>query len=251
MLGLQSKIPASPINVLADFAGGGITSAFGICVALIERKRSGKGQVIDCSMAEASSYVASWLTRSQKKPLWGKKQSYFSLLLDTGVFFYDTYETSDGRLMSVGALEPKFFKNFVQTLGLDDLKQYGGDDDESRKIVANVFKTKTQQEWTQIFEDVDACVFPVLNWQDADQHPHNMYRKAFVDKSLTDGIVVPAPAPVLSRTPGISATVKGVLGSVENNVAIMKMLQEIGYSENDVKELENDGILELAKESKM
>lgn len=108
MLGRQSEKPTAPVNLLADFAGGGLMCAFGICIALLERERSGLGQVVDCSMTEGAAYVASWLTRSQKSPVWGQKRG--ENLLDTGAFFYDTYETSDKQFMSVGALEPEFIK---------------------------------------------------------------------------------------------------------------------------------------------
>lgn len=249
MLGRKTEKPTAPINLLADFAGGGLMCAFGICIALLERERTGNGQVIDASMTEGAAYVASWLTRSQKMPIWGQKRG--ENLLDTGAFFYDTYETKDKQFMSVGALEPQFYRNFIDTLGLSDIEQYGGDNTKNRDRVATAFKTKTQKEWSDIYEKIDACVFPVLDWNTADEYPHNIHRKAFVDKKYTDGTVVPSPAPILSVSPGKSGAIKGLLTSVENNLAILEMLQQIGYSKDDVKNLEKEGVLELPSESKL
>lgn len=249
MLGRIGEKPTAPINLLADFAGGGLMCAFGICIALLERERSGRGQIVDSSMTEGAAYVGSWLMRSQRMPIWGRQRG--ENLLDTGAFFYDTYETQDGKYMSVGALEPQFYQQFVDALGLNDMEQYGGDNAVNRERVADVFRTRSQQEWSDIFETMDACVFPVLDWNVADEHPQNRLRQSFVDRRLTDGAVVPAPAPVLSRTPGESAAVLGQLSAVENRRAVLEMLLEIGYSEADVRQLQNDGVLELSVGAKL
>lgn len=232
-LGEKESKPKPPINLIADFAGGGLLCAFGICVALLERSRSGKGQVIDHSMTEGAAYVASWLMRSRDLPIWGQKRG--GNMLDGGAFFYDTYETKDRKFMSVGAIEPQFFERFVNGLGLNDLDQF--DDNEAAKVkVAEKFKTKTQQEWTAIFEDIDACVFPVVEWDEARLHRQNLSRNSFVKE--TDN-VVPIPAPILSRTPAKST----VLKESSDAETIESLLKEIGVGKDEIEELRNDGAL--------
>lgn len=202
----------------------------------MERQRSGKGQIVDCSMTEGAAYVGSFLTRSQKLPIWGGQRG--ENILDGGAFFYGNYETSDGKFMSVGALEPQFYDEFVNVLGLADLEQSGALSTNAREQVKRIFKTKTQKEWSDIFEKLDACVFPVLDWQDADQHPQNIERKTFAPKHLTDDDVVANPAPKLSRTPGVSS-VLNALPDYEAQVA--QILEEIGLDEPDIRKLYEDG----------
>lgn len=210
--------------------------AFGILAALVERQRSGKGQIVDCSMTEGAAYVGSFLTRSQKLPIWGGRRG--ENILDGGAFFYGNYETSDGKFMSVGALEPQFYDEFVKVLGLSDLEQTEALSPDARHKVQHIFKTKTQQEWSHIFEALDACVFPVLDWQDADQHPQNVARKTFAPKHSTDNDVVANPAPKLSRTPGVSS-VLNALPAYDEQVA--QILAEVGLEESDIRKLYDDG----------
>lgn len=229
----------------ADFAGGGLLCAFGILAALVERHRSGLGQIVDCSMSEGAAYVGSFLTRSQNLPIWGGGRG--ENMLDGGAFFYRNYETSDGKFMSVGALEPQFYQEFIQTLGVGNLDQSEAFSSDARKIVEDKFKTKTQKEWTAIFEKLDACVFPVLDWYDANQHPHNRERKSFVDKHLTDDVVVANPAPHLSRTPATSS----VLNKMdEYDEHVSDILGEIGFNATDISNLYEEGAL-IGNKSKL
>lgn len=237
-LGQKESKPTPPVNLLADFAGGGLLCAFGICAALLERSRSGKGQVIDHSMTEGAAYVASWLMRSRELPIWGSVRG--DNMLDGGSFFYGTYETKDKKFMSVGAIEPQFFNEFINGLGLD-ISQFG--ENETAKVrVAEKFKTKTQQEWTEIFEDIDACVFPVVEWEDAKFHRQNRSRESFVQDTKS---CIPTPAPILSRTPAKSSVLKEQ--AVEESVE--SLLKEIGVQKDEIEELCNDGVLLL--ESKL
>lgn len=247
MLGRHGEPPTAPINLLADFAGGGLLCALGICMALLERHRSGKGQVIDCSMTEGAAYVGSWLTRSQKLPIWGHPRG--QNMLDGGAWFYGTYETSDGMYMAVGAIESQFFAEFCRVLGLDaDTEQFDDATGEARAKVADIFRTKSQSEWTRLFEHTDACVYPVLNWQDAHKYQQNKERNAFVDANATDGAVVPTPAPKLSRTPAIS----GVLREKANDAPKAEdLLRELNLSQKEVNELCEEGILTLPINAKL
>lgn len=233
LFGRKGERPTAPINLAADFAGGGLLCAFGILAALLERHHSGKGQIVDHAMVEGAAYVGSWLIRSQNLPVWGKPRG--ENILDTGAHFYDTFETKDGKYMSVGALEPQFYKKLLQGLDLEgNIAQYD-DDDKARHLVEAVFRTKTRDEWTDIFSNRDACVFPVLELNEVNQYTHNRERKAFLDRSETKyDQLVPNPAPKLSRTPASSGALvehKDELQMVED------ICQEIALGTEDVAEL--------------
>lgn len=234
------------IKFPADFAGGGLLCAFGILAAIVERHGSGKGQIIDCSMTEGAAYVGSWLTQSRGMPFWhgGRGEN----MLDGGAFFYGAYETSDGKYMSVGALEPQFYEEFMRILGLD-LDQFDPNTDKCREEVQRIFKTKTQTEWNELFENVDACVFPVLDWQNADQYPHNNARKSFVAKELTENVVVPAPAPLLSRTPAVSSVQKNVTQDYLKQVE--EIFKENGLKTSEIQRLHDEKALFLPANSKL
>lgn len=233
-------------SFIADFAGGGLLCAFGILAALLERIHSGKGQIVDCSMTEGAAYVASWLFRSRDLPIWRGERG--ENLLDGGAFFYRTYETSDGKYMSVGALEPQFYNEFINTLRVD-FNQFDLDNEKCAEEIQRIFKTKTQSEWAEIFEGIDACVFPVLDWETADQHPHNSGRKVFVPKNLTDGSVVPAPAPLLTRTPAKSSVVSNE--STDYLEQVKAILSDHGLNEKDIVSLHKNGALILPTQSKL
>lgn len=246
MLGRYGEPPHAPINLIADFAGGGLLCALGICIALLERHRSGRGQTIDCSMSEGAAYVGSWLTQSQTLPIWGQPRG--KNLLDGGTYFYNTYETEDGKYMSVGALEPQFFAKFTEILGLGDVNQFDEDTDELTKRVQNIFKTKTQDEWTKLFEHTDSCVYPVLDWKEAHLYQHNKERNAFVDQSQTDGMVVATPAPKLSRTPAISRILKHTSDYATEVQAIFK---ELNLSNKEICDLCDSGVVVLPTDAKL
>ncbi|XP_019561771.2 alpha-methylacyl-CoA racemase [Aedes albopictus] len=233
LFGRKGERPTAPINLAADFAGGGLLCAFGILAALLERHHSGKGQIVDHAMVEGAAYVGSWLIRSQNLPVWGKPRG--ENILDTGAHFYDTFETKDGKYMSVGALEPQFYKELLQGLDLEgNIAQYD-DDDKARHLVEAVFRTKTRDEWTDIFSNRDACVFPVLELNEVNQYTHNRERNAFLDRSETkDDQLVPNPAPKLSRTPASA----GALAEQKDELQMVEEIcQEIALGPEDVAEL--------------
>lgn len=246
MLGrVTTGAPMPPVNVLADMAGGGLMCALGICMALLERHSSGRGQIVDASMVEGTAYVASWLTRSQRRlPMWGEQRG--GNTLDGGRFFYDCYETQEsGKFMSVGALEPQFFAAFVKALGLPELQQHVASaevNERNREIVAERFRSKTQAEWTAVFEGIDACVFPVLDWREAPLVEHNAERGVYLDGDDSD---VAAPAPRLSRTPAVSSVLRSKRcgRSDDDDQSWMEVLQEIGIVGEEVRQLHEDGAL--------
>lgn len=235
----KNKPPTPPINMLADFAGGGLMCAFGILVALLERHTSGKGQVVDASMVEGAAYVGTWMYTSQDLPLWGRPTGENTL--DGGSHFYRTYRTSDGKYMAVGALEPKFYTQLLDGLGLDpdEVPQFG-DADQLSQLLASKFSQHTQMHWCRVFDSRDACVSPVLSMQEAPNHPHNVARKSFVHSP--DGKPVPQPAPRLTRTPGVVGR-GGIRPHLGEHTAVI--LKEIGYTKSDIQALIDSGIAKL------
>lgn len=243
MLGRKDGPPTPPINLLADFAGGGLMCSLGITLALLERSRSGKGQVIDCNMVEGAAYVGAWLYTSRDLNIW--KQQRGTGWLDSGAHFYDTYETLDGRYMAVGAVEPHFYHEFVTLLGLDPDEVGQFDDfDEMKLVIQKRFKERTQEDWCKVFDGKDACVTPVLTRDEAPHHPHNADRKSFVPTG-TEGQYEPVPAPRLSRTPGsiIEDAKSPVIGQ-----HTLEILSELGYSQEDIKGLIQAKAVMQAKE---
>lgn len=236
LFGRYDQKPTPPVNFAADFAGGGLTCAFGIVMALYERSRSNVGQVVDASMVEGSAYLGSWLFRSQNLlNLWGNIRG--KNILDSGAHFYDTYETKDKLYMCVGALEPQFYEIFLEKLGLssDEVSQYENFEANRQKI-AEIFKRKTRAEWCAVFDGTDACVTPVLSLKDAALHSHNRERQAF---STLGDQVSPNPAPRLSRTPGVSMSASRNIKPGENTIEI---LRELEYQPDEIDDILTNGI---------
>lgn len=243
-LGRYNEKPTPPVNLLADFGGGGLLCALGIVLALFERTKSNKGQIIDCSMVEGVAYLSSWLFRSQKLPIWGNERGLN--ILDTGSHFYDTYETKDGKFLAVGALETQFYKILTDHLKSNDLSDQWSDFSKKKKIITDIFKTKTRDEWCEIFDNVDACVTPVLDKTEVGDHVHNKERESFT--RLTDGTIIPNPAPKLSRTPGVT---KAKVSHVENGFNSEEILLELGYNKEEIKELDLNGVIKIITSSKL
>lgn len=247
MFGRQNEKPTAPINFAADFAGGALSCAFGICVALLERHRSGQGQIVDSTMVEGSAYVGSWLFRSRNLPIWSGERG--ENLLDTGHHAYDTYETKDGKFMSVGAIEPQFYAELLRGLCLtaEDAPHFSDIEKNIRKFT-ELFKTKTQREWCDIFDSLDACVFPVLDYKDAHLHDHNQANKSFAKVNDT---VVPLPAPKLSRTPGQSGVYSSEHQKDPTTMA-KEILSEIGITSSDeLKKMHEENALILNDGAKL
>ncbi|KAF0766793.1 alpha-methylacyl-CoA racemase [Aphis craccivora] len=240
LYGSKDTKPVPPVN-FSEFAGGSMVCVMGILMAVIERYKSGKGQVVEANITEGISYVGSWLMSSQDSMIWGKSKG--ENLLDGGMHFYDTYETKDGKWMAVGAIEPAFYREFIEGLGLniDEVEQMDNFQS-NREIIANKFKEKTRDEWSNIFDSKDACVTPVLELDEVDQHPHNASRNSFMRK---DNVVVPIPAPKLSATPGVSSSNKPIAVSGQNT---REILESIGYTQMEITKLfQNKTIFEDSK----
>jgi alpha-methylacyl-CoA racemase len=197
-LGRAGQPPTPPINVLADFAGGGMLLAFGIACAAFERETSGLGQVVDAAMVDGAALMLTPFYAARASGFWGERGTNF---LDTGAHFYEVYETADARHVAVGAIEPKFYGELLARLGLD-ASELGDQWDTSswpanKERLAAVFRTRTRDEWCAALEHTDACFAPVLTPVEAPAHPHNVARRTFLD---LDGVPQPAPAPRFSRS---------------------------------------------------
>ncbi len=193
--------PTPPINLVGDFGGGGMLMAFGVACALVESARSGQGQVIDAAMVDGAAALMAMVWGFQALGIWGPAGTN---VLDTGAPFYDTYETSDGKFISLGSLEPQFYAELVTRLGLTDELELAGQmnqttwADQRDKFTA-LFLTKTRDEWCEVLEMTDVCFAPVLTMSEAAEHPHLKARNTIVEDH---GVMQPAPAPRFSRTPG-------------------------------------------------
>ncbi|KAF2882411.1 hypothetical protein ILUMI_23781 [Ignelater luminosus] len=246
LFGRFGEKPLFPVNAVADFAGGGLMCALGIILALFERQSSGIGQVVDCNMVEGSAYLGSWLYRSQNLPIWGNPRG--KNIIDSGAHFYETYETKDGKFMAVGAIEPQFYKQLLEGLGLteENVPQFP-DFERGKQIFTAKFLEKTQDEWSKIFDGRDACVTPILSLDEAPKHEHNTERKSFI-QSWNNGRMVPIPAPILCRTPGESQCVNPPPQRGQQTEMILK---DLGYDKDGISKLENDGVIETYKMSKL
>ncbi len=232
-IGEKGGKPVPPLNLVGDFGGGGMLLAFGLVCGMLEASRSGQGQVVDAAMVDGTAaLMAGFFSMG----------SFFTdqrgtNLLDGGAHFYNTYETKDGEHICVGAIEPQFYKLLVEHAGVD-AERFGQQMDGAKwdgyKVeLAEVFKTRTRDEWCEIMEGTDICFAPVLSIREAPEHPHNKERQTFVE---VDGLVQPAPAPRFSRTvpeirhparhPGEDSA--GVLGSSGFDAFEIVELQEKG-----------------------
>jgi len=200
-IGRAGGPPVAPLNLVADFGGGGMLLAFGMVCGLLEAQRSGEGQVVDAAMVDGAAVLMTMFHAFTAMGIWSEERG--TNLLDTGAHFYDTYETADGKWVSVGSIEPQFYAELLRLTGLDADPDFVGQMDRSRwpalkARLAEVFATKTRDEWCAVMEGTDVCFAPVLSIGEAPRHPHNVHRGTFVEVA---GIVQPGPAPRFSRTP--------------------------------------------------
>jgi alpha-methylacyl-CoA racemase len=199
-LGRYGDRPVPPLNLVGDFGGGGMLLAFGVACALIETQRSGKGQVVDAAMVDGAAVLMTMFHAFRAMGIWEDTRG--NNLLDTGAYFYEVYETQDGKYVSIGSLERQFYEVLLDKLGLTDDPSMPRQHDKAewpamKQRFAEIFKTKTRDEWCAIFDGTDACFAPVLSMSEAPEHPHNQHRGTFVERN---GVTQPAPAPRYSRT---------------------------------------------------
>lgn len=198
-IGRADEPPPPPLNLVGDFGGGAMMLAFGILCALLEAKSSGRGQVVDAAMTDGSALLGALMYGLKASGRWSVARG--ANLLDGAAHFYDTYECADGKYVALAAIEPQFYAELLTLLGIDDA-DFAPQMDASRwsalklKVAARI-KSKTRAEWSAVLEGSDACFAPVLDMDEAPEHPHNAARNAFIQ---IDGVMQPAPAPRFSRT---------------------------------------------------
>ncbi|HEY3144471.1 MAG TPA: CaiB/BaiF CoA-transferase family protein [Acidimicrobiales bacterium] len=234
-LGRAGDPPTPPINLIGDFGGGGMLLAIGLLAAVFEAQRSGQGQVVDAAMVDGSALLMTMTHSFRAMGMWQDERG--TNLLDTGAHFYDVYETSDGQYMSVGAIEPQFYAALLQGLGLEK-EELPWQHDRAhwpalKERFAAIFKTKTRDEWTAIFDGADACVAPVLTIPEAVAHPHNVERGTFVEVA---GVTQPAPAPRFDRTPGAITKPPPHAGQHTDDI-----LREAGFDDDRIAKLREVG----------
>ncbi|MBL4808200.1 MAG: CoA transferase [Rhodobacteraceae bacterium] len=237
-IGPKGQKPVPPLNLVGDMGGGGMLLVNGILAALIEAAKSGQGQVVDAAMVDGAAQLM-WMFHGFEASNKWNAETRGENLLDGGAHFYDTYETSDGKYISVGAIEPKFYAELVKRAGLDPTVFTADTQNDptkwpdfTRKLAA-VFKTKTRDEWCDVMEGSDICFAPVLTLTEAPQHPHNISRNTYVQ---LDGYAQPAPAPRFSRTPSTIRHGQHPVGADTENV-----LREFGFSSADIAALRDNG----------
>jgi alpha-methylacyl-CoA racemase len=236
-IGRAGGRPVPPLNLVGDFGGGGMVLAFGVVAALLESGRSGRGQVVDSAMVDGAASLLTMLYSHRSLGAWEDQRGVNTL--DTGAPFYEVYETADGGYVAVGAIEPQFYAELLNGLGLQagdlpsqmDRSHWPA----TKEKFAAIFAGKTREEWTAIFADVDACVTPVLSPAEAPANEHISHRKTYVD---IDGIVQPAPAPRFGRTPG-----EAVRGDYVVGEAADAKLAEWGIPGSLAASLHEDGTL--------
>ncbi len=199
-IGRRDQLPTPPLNLVGDFGGGALYLALGFVAALYEAKQSGQGQVVDAAMTDgAASLMASAYGMYASGLNDGRRGEN---IVDSGSHFYDVYETADGKFISIASIEAKFYAELLQRLGLEDedapeqMNRNGWP--EMKERLTKLFRTKNRQEWCDLLEGTDVCFGPVLDFEEAPEHPHNRARETFIE---IDGVVQPAPAPRFSRTP--------------------------------------------------
>jgi alpha-methylacyl-CoA racemase len=198
-IGRSHERPVVPANFLGDYAGGSLYLVVGVLAALFEVGRSGQGQVVDAAIVDGAASLTTVLHGLMSAGLWRDQRGVNPS--DTGRPWYDVYETSDGRYVAVGPVEPKFYAAFMALLGLDPDEQRREDPGTWPAIrleIAGAIAQRSREEWTRIFEDTDACAAPVLSLTEASRHPHLVGRRTFV---AVNGVPQPGPAPRFSRTP--------------------------------------------------
>lgn len=236
-IGRPGEKPVPPLNLVGDFGGGALYLALGMVSALTSARTTGKGQVVDCAMTDGSASLMSMFFGFTASGMWQPEKG--TNMLDGGAHFYDTYETSDGKYISIGSIEPQFYALLREKAGLaEDLWDAQMDRakwPEMKEKIEAVFKTKSRDEWCAIMEGTDICFAPVLELDEAMDHPHNKERQTIVE---IDGVKQPNVAPRFSGTPSeIQGPPPGV--GAHNDEA----LADWGFSANDIDALKSSGAI--------
>ncbi len=234
-IGNARQKPVPPLNLVGDFGGGALYLVVGILAALLEAKSSGKGQVVDTAMTDGAASLMTMFYGMLASGFW--RDTRGSNMLDSGAHFYDTYETSDGKYVAIGSIEPQFYRELLAKTGIADPDFEAQMDRDAwpalKQKLASVIKARTRDEWDAVMLGSDVCYAPVLSLHEAPKHPHNAARKTFIE---IDGVTQPAPAPRFSRTP---PEVAHGPRPADSEAA----LSAWGFSGSDIESLESAGAI--------
>lgn len=240
-IGRKGAAPVPPLNLVGDFGGGGMFLAFGVLCGLLEAQKSGKGQVVDAAMVDGAAYLLAGIYGLYSQGAWKDERGVN--FVDTGAPWYDVYQTKDGKWLSVGAIEQRFYAELIDKLGLAAAGLPKQHDRRGwpvlRERFAAAIAARTREEWERIFAGSDACVAPVLAMSEVEHHPHNVARATFVRR---DGVLQPGPAPRFSRTVpqmGAPARGRGADGEV--------ILKDWGFAPAEIDGLTQAGVVGAAK----
>lgn len=226
--------PVPPLNLVGDFGGGALYLAMGMLAAVVSAKNTGKGQVVDVSMTDGSASLMSMMYGMKASGMWTDARGVN--MLDGGAHFYDTYETKDGKHVSIGSIEPQFYALLREKAGLSDAAFDAQHDrskwPELKAEITRVFKTKTRDEWDALMSGTDVCYGPILSLDEAPSHPHNIERKTFVE---IDGVVQPNVAPRFSVTESEIQSPPAVDPSRDTD----SILSDFGFSTDDIAALKS------------
>jgi len=240
-IGRRGEAPVPPLNLVGDFGGGGMFLAFGVVCALLEAHKSGKGQVVDAAMVDGAACLMALLYGMYAQGAWRDERGVN--VLDTGAPWYDAYETKDGKWLAVGAIEARFYAEFIERLGLSAADLPGQHDrsgwPELRRRFAEAIKQRSRDDWERVFAGSDACVAPVMSLGEVRHHPHNVARATFIDR---DGVVQPAPAPRFSRTAAEIGAPPRQRGADSEAV-----LSDWGFAAAEIDDLRAAGVIGTAK----
>jgi alpha-methylacyl-CoA racemase len=240
-IGRRGEAPVPPLNLVGDFGGGGMFLAFGVVCALLEAQKSGRGQVVDAAMVDGAACLMALIYGMHAQGAWRDERGVN--VLDTGAPWYDAYQTQDGKWLAVGAIEARFYAEFIERLGLSPAGLPAQHDrsgwPELRRRFAEAIKQRTRDDWDGIFAGSDACVAPVLSLSEVRQHPHNAARATFIER---DGVVQPAPAPRFSRTAAETGGPPRARGADSEAV-----LRDWGFAAAEIDALRSAGTIGTAK----
>jgi len=234
-IGRAGEAPVPPLNLVGDFGGGGMLLAFGMACGVLSAMNTGSGQVVDAAMVDGTATLMSMLFSMREMGFWSDERG--TNMLDSGAHFYDVYECADGEYVSIGSIEPQFYAELLERTGLSEVdlpaqmsrSQWA----EAKVKVAEVFQSKTRDEWCELMEGTDVCFAPVLSLDEATQHPHNVARSTF---TTVAGIVQPSPSPRFSET---VAEISGpAVHSGEHTDSVMT---ELGYDPSRIDQLRQSG----------
>ena len=235
-IGTKDK-PIPPLNLVGDFGGGALYLAFGLMAGIISARETGKGQVIDAAMSDGAASLMAMFYGFKASGMWTHDRR--ANMLDGGAHFYDTYQCSDGKWVSIGSIEPQFYALLLEKTGITDpafaAQMNRGEWDSLRAKLAEVIAGKTQGEWTAIMGGTDVCFAPVLDLDEAPKHPHNVARQTFVEVA---GVTQPAPAPRFSATPGAIQGPPPAIGAHDTEA-----LTDWGFSGAEIEALKAAGAL--------